>query len=119
LPDGTVIWTLPDGHTYVTTPGSALLYPAPCVPTGDVLPPEPERADRRGDPTVMMPQRKTTRAQNRARYIDAERRYNQQIRHNQQIKHARLAAALAQRRDNGSYISRAPRANLDEDPPPF
>ncbi len=28
LPDGTVIWLLPDGHTYVTMPGSALLFPS-------------------------------------------------------------------------------------------
>jgi hypothetical protein len=28
LPDGTVILTAPTGHTYVTTPGSALLFPA-------------------------------------------------------------------------------------------
>ncbi|MGB9302481.1 MAG: HNH endonuclease signature motif containing protein, partial [Mycobacterium sp.] len=34
LPDGTVIWDLPGGQTYVTTPGSALLFPALCTPTG-------------------------------------------------------------------------------------
>ncbi|WP_152330653.1 HNH endonuclease signature motif containing protein, partial [Mycobacterium tuberculosis] len=34
LPDGTVIWTLPGNQTYVTTPGSALLFPALCTPTG-------------------------------------------------------------------------------------
>ncbi len=33
LPDGTVIWTLPGNQTYVTTPGSALLFPALCTPT--------------------------------------------------------------------------------------
>ncbi|WP_214516009.1 hypothetical protein [Mycobacterium tuberculosis] len=32
LPDGTVIWTLPGDQTYVTTPGSALLFPALCTP---------------------------------------------------------------------------------------
>lgn len=36
--DGTVIWTLPDAHTYVTTPRSALLFPALHAPTGDVPP---------------------------------------------------------------------------------
>jgi len=34
---GTVIWTLPSGHTYVGTPGSAPLFPALAVPTGDLL----------------------------------------------------------------------------------
>jgi hypothetical protein len=27
LPDGTVIWTLPDGHTYVSTPGQRVHAP--------------------------------------------------------------------------------------------
>ncbi|MDO3636941.1 HNH endonuclease signature motif containing protein, partial [Mycolicibacterium arseniciresistens] len=31
--DGTVIWTSPAGHTYTTTPGSALLFPYLCTPT--------------------------------------------------------------------------------------
>jgi hypothetical protein len=33
LPDGTAIWTSPAGQTYVTTPGSALLFPTLCTPT--------------------------------------------------------------------------------------
>jgi hypothetical protein len=80
LPDGTVIWTLPDGQVYVTTPGSALLFPSLSAPTGDLPPPEPARADRRGDKTAMMPRRTTTRAKNRAHYIAAERHRNQQER---------------------------------------
>jgi hypothetical protein len=55
-----------DGHTYLTTPGSALLFPTLCKPTGDV----PARAgagpDRCGDRTAMMPLRTSTRAQNEA-----------------------------------------------------
>ncbi|TWS59591.1 hypothetical protein FRD72_21285, partial [Mycobacterium tuberculosis] len=66
LPDGTVIWTLPGDQTYVTTPGSALLFPALCTPTGDPPRPDPARADRRGQRTAMMPRRASTRAQNRA-----------------------------------------------------
>ncbi|MEB4212399.1 HNH endonuclease signature motif containing protein, partial [Mycobacterium sp. 94-17] len=42
LPDGTLIVTSPAGQTYVTTPGSALLFPGLCAPTGD-LPPPAER----------------------------------------------------------------------------
>ena len=34
IADGTVIWTLPDGQIHVTTPGSALLFPALRAPTG-------------------------------------------------------------------------------------
>ena len=57
LPDGTVIWTLPDGHTYVTTPGSALLFPGLCAPTGDLPPRTTAGAERCGDRTAMMPLR--------------------------------------------------------------
>jgi hypothetical protein len=71
-----MIWRLPSGQTHVTTPGSALLFPSLCARTGALPPPDAARADRRGDPTVKMPKRKTTRAQNRARYIHAERRRN-------------------------------------------
>ena len=38
-----VIWTLPDQHSYVTTPGSAVLFPQLGVPTQDIpllAPPE-------------------------------------------------------------------------------
>ncbi|MDC8980598.1 HNH endonuclease signature motif containing protein [Mycobacterium marinum] len=80
LPDGTVIWGLPDGHVYVTTPGSAWLFPSLCAPTGRV----PTRSaaqgacgDGRG---AMMPQRRRTRAQQRAHLIATERRRNRQAR---------------------------------------
>ncbi|HYX99892.1 MAG TPA: HNH endonuclease signature motif containing protein [Mycobacterium sp.] len=78
LPDGTVIWTSPSGQTYVTTPGSALLFPSLCVPTGmlDAIadrPPCTERAAR-------MPTRRRTRAQNRANYVAVERQRNRQSR---------------------------------------
>ena len=78
LPDGTLIWTSPSGQTYITTPGSALLFPALCVPTA-TLDPVPQRA-RCTDRTAMMPKRRRTSAQNRANYIAAERRHNQAAR---------------------------------------
>ena len=101
LPDGTVIWTLPDGHTYVTTPGSALLFPSLCAPTGDIDPPAAPRPQPCGERTAMMPQRRRTRAQNRAHRIAAERRHNRQT---------RLAAHAARTE---------PPAEGDGEPPPF
>lgn len=80
LPDGTIIFTLPDGHTYVTTPGSALLFPNLCVPTGQLEVPPPVVDDRCADRTAMMPKRRRTRAQNRAHRIEAERRQNREAR---------------------------------------
>ncbi|AKK27618.1 HNH endonuclease signature motif containing protein [Mycobacterium sp. EPa45] len=75
LPDGTLIWTLPDGETYVTTPGSVLLFPSLMTPTGPPasLPPAVHRC---GDRSVMMPKRRTTRRQNRAHQIATERARN-------------------------------------------
>jgi hypothetical protein len=81
LPDGTLIWTSPAGQTYVTAPGSALLFPALCAPTGVLPEPDPDHDRLRcADRAAMMPERRRTRAQNRANYIAAERRHNQRTR---------------------------------------
>ncbi|OCB18887.1 hypothetical protein A5674_07925 [Mycobacterium malmoense] len=105
LPDGTLIWRLPDGHTYVTTPGSALLFPTLCAPTGDP-PLTPVTAERCGQRTAMMPLRTRTRAQNRAQRIATERHHNRQ---------ARLATPPAV--PTGTAPSG--RAPPDDEPPPF
>jgi hypothetical protein len=106
LPDGTVILTSPAGHTYVTTPGSALLFPSLCHSTGGVPAPEADPpADYCGQRTAMMPKRRRTRAQNRAHRVAAERRQNRDARK------ARRAQAM-------SYFGPAP-PQTDNDPPPF
>jgi hypothetical protein len=75
LPDGAVTWTSPSGQTYTTYPGSRLLFPALCAPTGEltipsaVYPPTGERG-------VAMPKRRRTREQDRVRRINAERALN-------------------------------------------
>ncbi len=107
LVDGTIVWTLPDGDTYVTTPGSALLFPSLCAPPGDIPPPAPPRPDPCGDRTAMMPRRKRTRAQNRAARIAAERRQNH---HARQPKRQEREAA---------YSGPAPPADGDGEAPPF
>jgi len=104
LADGTVIWRLPGQQTRITTPGSALLFPTLMAPT-------PPR-HRFGHPqttctpdaqrTAMMPKRRRTRAQNKARVIAAERAHNR-----------------AERRARHSAILDSPRADNDADPPPF
>jgi Domain of unknown function (DUF222) len=103
LPDGTVIWTLPDGHTYVTTPGSALLFPTLCAPTGQAPTVDPTGIDRCADRTAMMPRRKTTRAQNRAHRIAAERHHNQRT--------GEYFSKQQQREEN--------RVIANDEPPPF
>ncbi len=74
-PDGTIVWTSPSGHTYTTRPGSRLLFPALSLPTGQLpgcTTPSPPHAQR----GIMMPTRCRTRAEDRARRIDAERALN-------------------------------------------
>ena len=78
LPDGTVIWQLPDNQVYVTTPGGPLLFPSLGRPTG-ALPIVADRGSTRGH-IVMMPKRRTTRATDRARRIATERNRNRRRR---------------------------------------
>lgn len=73
--DGSIEWTSPTGHTYLTRPASQLLFPALCRPN----PPPFAAAARNPPPTergVMMPTRRRTREQDRAHRISAERALN-------------------------------------------
>ncbi|TLH59474.1 HNH endonuclease signature motif containing protein [Mycolicibacterium phocaicum] len=79
--DGTIVWTAPTGHTYVSVPGSRILFPRMVTDTPLPHPPPPEGTDLdtpaspgRG---VMMPLRSRTRAQNLAQQIAYERALNQ------------------------------------------
>jgi hypothetical protein len=98
-PDGTVVWTSPSGHEYVTKPGGTLLFPALAIPTGALVLPTgmPPAGENRG---LMMPTRRRTRAQDRAARISWERGVNE----------ARLAAAA---------VRRAERIAASYEPPPF
>jgi Domain of unknown function (DUF222) len=106
LPDATLILTSPAGRTYVTTPGSALLFPSLCLSTGGIPAPEADPpADYCPERTAMMPKRRRTRAQNRAERIATERRQNH---------HARTARPA----EPISHPGPAP-PHTDHDPPPF
>jgi hypothetical protein len=73
LPDGTIILTAPTGHTYVSEPHGAVMFPALREPTGEL-----DLGAAAGIPdtnrAVMMPKRKQTREQDRRDRIEAERR---------------------------------------------
>jgi hypothetical protein len=78
LVDGTIIWTSPTGQTYLTRPGSRLLFPALCLPTGEI--PTAPTVDRPpGDCGIMMPTRRRTRAQDRTHRINQERRQRTEL----------------------------------------
>ena len=105
LPDGTLILKSPAGHTHVTTPGSALLFPSLCRAVGGMPAPQADPpSDYCAKRTAMMPKRTRTRAQNRANRIATERRHNRQ---------ARQAARAAQ---TGPA---PPQTDDDDEPPPF
>jgi hypothetical protein len=76
LPDGTIVWTSPTGHTYTTYPGSLHLFPTLCEPTATLWAGEPPVVEPSGDRGAMMPRRKRTRADSRAKATAAERRLN-------------------------------------------
>ena len=103
LPDGTIILDSPACKTYVTTPGSALLFPSLCTPTGDL--PATQSIDRCDDRSAMMPRRRRTRQKDRAQQISAERRRNH-------------LARTARRSQSMSRLGPAPPGS-DDDPPPF
>ncbi|MFI5506627.1 DUF222 domain-containing protein [Mycobacterium sp. NPDC051804] len=122
LPDGTVIWTCPQGQTYTTHPGSRLLFPTLCRPTAPVEVVHPA-GDCPTDPAargLAMPRRKTTRAHNRTKAINDERRFNQTLIQAE----AEQRAHERQQQDTGidcesAYSPSRPPPSYDDDPPPF
>ena len=76
MPDGTIVWTSPTGHTYTTYPGSKQLFPTLCQPTATLWTGEPPVVESTADRGVMMPRRRHTRVHNTAKAIAAERRLN-------------------------------------------
>ncbi|OJZ70063.1 hypothetical protein BRW65_21275 [Mycobacterium paraffinicum] len=108
LPDATLILTSPAGRTYVTTPGSALLFPSLSQATGIIAAPEadPPPDDYCTDRTAMMPKRRRTRTQDRATRIATERRHNRDAR-------------MARRQQSQSHCPVPADAAGDGEPPPF
>jgi len=92
LPDGTVEWTAPSGHTYSTSPGGSLFFPVLATSTGEL------KIARTGEPSssargLMMPRRQRTRAQDRRYRIGAERQINEERLAEERQKHAAWLAA--------------------------
>ncbi len=75
-PDGTIIWTAPTGHTYITVPGSRILFPDRHFPTP--MPPPSAAATTSDHPgrDLMMPTRRRTRTDDRTRRTRRERALN-------------------------------------------
>jgi Domain of unknown function (DUF222) len=92
LPDGTVEWTAPSGHTYTTTPGGSFFFPVLAASTGELK--FPRRIETpslaRG---LMMPRRKRTRAEDRRYRVASERRTNEERLAEDRRNHAAWLAA--------------------------
>ncbi|CAJ1585100.1 HNH endonuclease signature motif containing protein [[Mycobacterium] wendilense] len=76
LPDGTIVFTTPTGHTYRSKPGATLLFPdwpATPAPAEPARPGPPPRSLGR---TLLMPTRSQTRAKARRQRIKSERALN-------------------------------------------
>ncbi|QRY52541.1 HNH endonuclease signature motif containing protein [Mycolicibacterium septicum] len=84
LPDGTVEITAPTGHTYVTEPHGAAMFPALGQPTGELNLPEPPAASP--DRAAMMPRRRQTREQDRKDRITAERRMRAELNNDLEVE---------------------------------
>lgn len=95
--DGTIVWTAPTGHTYISVPGSRIVFPRKVTDTPFSEPPPVGATDLDTPPApgrgVMMPIRRRTRAQNLAQEIAYERALNEA-----DIKEAAAARAEFERR---------------------
>ncbi|OBA89266.1 hypothetical protein A5642_15175, partial [Mycolicibacterium mucogenicum] len=79
-PDGTIVWTAPTGHTYISVPESRILFPRKHLDTPlPNPPPETVDLDTATAPgrSIMMPIRRRTRAQGQAQRNAYERALNQ------------------------------------------
>jgi hypothetical protein len=77
LPDGTMVFTAPTGHTYTTEPLGGMLFSALAQPTGELPVPTLDEPSPYRD--VMMPKRRQTREQDRRDRINEERRQRTEL----------------------------------------
>jgi hypothetical protein len=107
LPDGTVVWTDPDGNVHTTTPGSRRLFPSLCAPTAAVE--ATEAPPVKLTTGLSMPRRRRARAEDRAQRILDEREHNRRAAgaEGEQVAATERAAKAAEARV------------IIEDPPPF
>src|SRR6185312_14105136 len=120
LPDGTVIWTDPDGGTHTTRPGSYRLFPKLCQPTAPVELSAAELAtaaaatEQQPGSTLAMPRRKRTRTQDRTARVEAERPLNET---QPQPRRMNSAPARAPADNFASWFAALPPG--DDGPAPF
>lgn len=75
LPDGTIIWTAPTGHTCTTHPGARIYFPDTDTDTGTLPPPDPD-IPAPANRCSQMPRRRRTRQADRAHRIKTRRAHS-------------------------------------------
>jgi len=88
-------------------PRQRLAVPEPVSTPAEIAVSDPVSDDRCGEHTAMMPTRRRSRAQNRARRIEAECRQNREAR---EAHHKQWVS---------TYFGPAPPGGEDDEPPPF
>ncbi|WP_409430201.1 DUF222 domain-containing protein [Mycobacterium sp. SMC-16] len=127
-PDGTIVWTAPTGHTYISVPESRILFPRTITDTPlPNPPPDATDLDTTTAPgrSIMMPIRRRTRAQDQAQQIAYERALNeaelQKIADGEEAaarRHAaREAARQAEEQQQSREAAEPPPADSDVPPP--
>ena len=119
LPDGTVVWTTPDGQTHTTRPGSATMFPQLCEPTAPITAHPAPPAHARG---LKMPTRRATRRHERRQRALTEREANRQALETdyavtRQAERGTLRQAL--QTDHRTHDAKHEPPQRDSDPPPF
>ncbi|WP_244962245.1 HNH endonuclease signature motif containing protein [Mycolicibacterium duvalii] len=117
-PDGSLIWTAPTGHTYITKPGSRLYFPSAAITTAD-LPPPPTPPPGYAAGTLKMPRRRRNRAADTAARDKAERAHNAEQRAQQQQRARENQRAREQRAREKKLGQVQPPPETGADPPPF
>ncbi|MCB0924432.1 MAG: DUF222 domain-containing protein [Mycobacterium sp.] len=73
LPDGTIIWTAPTGHTYTTYPAARVYFPGWDTDTGALPPVSAATPTTPARHSLTMPRRRRTREADRAQRIRSRR----------------------------------------------
>ncbi len=116
--DWTIVWTAPTGHTYISVPGSRILFPRKVTdtPLSEPVPPDGVDLDtaRGRGWGVMMPVRRRTRAQDVAQQIAYERALNEaELR---EMAAAQEAAARQRKEREEREVTREAGRRADETP---
>lgn len=120
-PDGTIVWTDPDGHATTTYPGCRTVFPELCAPTLEV--PAAAAVPQKHIAGLTMPRRTVTRVRARQQRVDDERRRNAEGPEVPRWKNTdrkwRSACAHERPQHTATEVRRSESSAGADEPPPF